>query len=548
LRKLAAAILAVPIIVVLYIPLIARRSAASRTALVLGVLAFGTVGVIGLSGPSGTTATPPSNPVPVTTAAVRTDLRVGQAPNAPISISFSTPMNSDSVAAALRIEPSAAVETSWDTARTLLTLTPRTGWRPGTFYTVTVQPGALAESGRPLSRPVLAAFLVRDATVARVAASRLTGGRAALSTTFRITFDHPVEPATVARAFRIKPAIAGTLLPVGRRSLPTAFVFQPSAPLSAHAAYHVSLGKGVLDADGAAVAAMKAVTIRTIVAPRVIRFRPTKFSNDAARTANVSVRFSEPMNRASTKAAWAISVNGKAVPGSITFAEHNTVLVFDPRSAFDYRARVRVAVRSSAKSAAGVPLGRTVRSVFLTVRKPSAAKSTTSRTVSTTAGGGGGGGGAVGGGSWGAVESYYLRLMNCTRTGGWVTSSGSCSSAGGSGIAALRLDSGISSSVSRPYARYLATHNECSHFIGGGPGDRLRRAGYTSYVWAENIGCRSGNPYDAVLGSHLFFQSEKSYGGGHYVNMMNSKYDRAGIGVWVYSGRVRLVVDFYHPL
>jgi uncharacterized protein YkwD len=77
----------------------------------------------------------------------------------------------------------------------------------------------------------------------------------------------------------------------------------------------------------------------------------------------------------------------------------------------------------------------------------------------------------------------------------------------------------------------------------------LRRAGYTSYRWAENLGCRSGNPYSAVLGSHLYFQSERNWSpdGGHYVNLMNSAYDRAGIGVWVSGGRVRLVVDFYHP-
>jgi uncharacterized protein YkwD len=137
--------------------------------------------------------------------------------------------------------------------------------------------------------------------------------------------------------------------------------------------------------------------------------------------------------------------------------------------------------------------------------------------------------------------------MNCTRTGGWVTSSGSCSSPGGRNVAALRLDSGISSRVSRPYAKRLAVHNQCSHFIGGNPGDRLRAAGYTSYRWAENLGCRSGNPYSAVLGSHLYFQSERSYSGGHYVNMMNAAYDRVGIGVWVYAGRVRLVIDFYHP-
>jgi uncharacterized protein YkwD len=547
LRKLAAAILAVPIIVVLYIPLIARRSVASRTALILGVLAFGAVGVFALSGPTGTTATPPSNPVPVTSAAVRTDLRVGQAPNAPISIAFSTPMNTDSVAASLRIVPAATLDTSWDEARTLLTLRPHTAWRPATFYTVTVQPGALADSGRPLSRPVLAAFLVRDATQARIAGTGATSGRLALDSRITITFDRPVTTATVAAALRIRPAIDGTLRPIGRRRMPSAFVFEPASALKPNAAYRVWLGKGVVDADGAPVEATKAVTVRTVAAPHIIRFRPARFSNDAVRAANLSVRFSAPMDPRTTKAAFRVSVAGRSIHGRTTFAEHDTVLVFDPNSAFDYRDRVWVTVSAKAKSADGVALGVVTKSVFLVERQHTelhVSRSTSASTPISTSGGGG----AVGGGSWGAVESYYLRLMNCTRTGGWVTSSGSCSSPGGSGIAALRLDSGISSHVSRPYARYLATHNQCSHFIGGNPGDRLRSAGYTSYVWAENLGCRSGNPYSAVLGSHLFFQSEKSYGGGHYVNMMNSKYDRAGIGVWVYAGRVRLVIDFYHPL
>jgi uncharacterized protein YkwD len=139
--------------------------------------------------------------------------------------------------------------------------------------------------------------------------------------------------------------------------------------------------------------------------------------------------------------------------------------------------------------------------------------------------------------------------MNCTRTGGLVTSSGTCSSPGGRSVAALKLDAGISTSVARPYAKKLATSGACTHFSGGNPGDRLRAAGYTSYIWAENLGCRSGNPRSAVLGSHLYFQSERSWSpqGGHYVNLMNSKYDRVGIGVWVSGGRVRLVVDFYHP-
>ena len=51
----------------------------------------------------------------------------------------------------------------------------------------------------------------------------------------------------------------------------------------------------------------------------------------------------------------------------------------------------------------------------------------------------------------------------------------------------------------------------------------------------------------AVLGSHLFFQAEKPCSSRHYANLMNAQYDRVGLGVWVASGRVRLVIDFYHP-
>jgi uncharacterized protein YkwD len=128
-----------------------------------------------------------------------------------------------------------------------------------------------------------------------------------------------------------------------------------------------------------------------------------------------------------------------------------------------------------------------------------------------------------------------------------VTSTGACSSPGGRNVAALKLDAGISTKVTRPYAKRIAVSGACSHFIGGNPGDRLRAAGYTGSRWAENLGCGSGDPRAAVLGSHLFFQSEKPYNGGHYVNLMNAAYDRVGIGVWVYGGRVRLVIDFYHP-
>jgi uncharacterized protein YkwD len=159
-------------------------------------------------------------------------------------------------------------------------------------------------------------------------------------------------------------------------------------------------------------------------------------------------------------------------------------------------------------------------------------------------------GGSGGGGPWASAERYYLSLLNCTRGGGLVTASGACSSPGGSGIAPLVLDAGISNTVSRPYAKLLATTGVCSHFDGGNPGDRLRGAGYASYRWGENLGCESApSAMASALGTQLYFQSERSWSppGGHWVNMMNPAYDRVGIGVWVSGGQIRIVIDFYHP-
>jgi hypothetical protein len=150
--------------------------------------------------------------------------------------------------------------------------------------------------------------------------------------------------------------------------------------------------------------------------------------------------------------------------------------------------------------------------------------------------------------TWHDVEVYYLKLLNCTRTGGWVTKSGTCRGYGSGTysryVPPLRLSDGISD-VARKWARTIATDGSCRH---GDPGARLRRAGYSGTTWGENVGCYDiSNAFDSVLASHRAFQSEKSSGGGHWKNIKNDRYKRVGIGVWKANGHTRLVVDFYRP-
>ena len=151
--------------------------------------------------------------------------------------------------------------------------------------------------------------------------------------------------------------------------------------------------------------------------------------------------------------------------------------------------------------------------------------------------------------TWYDVETYYLKLVNCTRTGGWVRTDGTCKGYGTGRysryVAPLKRSAGISD-VSRRWAKHLAIEGKCAH---GDPGARLRAAGYTGWAWGENIGCGDGyrSTYRAVLKSHLAFQAEKATGGGHWKNIKNAKYRYIGIGVWRTNGRTRLVTDFYRP-
>ena len=149
---------------------------------------------------------------------------------------------------------------------------------------------------------------------------------------------------------------------------------------------------------------------------------------------------------------------------------------------------------------------------------------------------------------WSDVEAFELRLINCTRTGGWVRTDGTCKGYGSGTyskyVAPLKRTAGLSS-VARAWAKHLAAIGACAH---GNPGARLRSAGYHGSAWGENIGCGNyASARKAVLQSHLAFQREKSSNGGHWKNIKNPAYKKVGVGVWRSGGRTRLVIDFYRP-
>jgi hypothetical protein len=543
LRKFAAAALAIPVLATLYLPVLMRRTVAARVGLALGVGAILGVAVVGITGTHVTTAGQrPANAL-VASAQFSPAVRTNVAPVATVAVDFATPMDRASVESHLSVSPAATVSVRWDAQATHLTIAPSGAWAPATYYTVTVGVGAADAAGRALTEPARTIFLTRAATTATILATAPIGKDASVESAIVVRFSHAVDLSAATAAFRISPAVDGTFVRGGPRHSADSFTFIPADPLTAGSAYSVTLAGAIPDADGLTVTGTPAVTIRTTSAPSVMRFRPRDGTKDVPRNALLSVRFTQSMSRKETGAAFHVTVADKPVTGTVTWAENDRVLVFSPRGLLSAGSTVVMTVDASAVARTGLAVDGATKGTFQVVKAPGATPAKKSAPVPIAHPGG-----SVGGASWTAVEGYYLKLMNCTRTGGWVTSSGTCSSPGGLSTAPIVMDAGLSAKVSRPYAKYLAAHGACTHFALGTPTDRLHKAGYSGWA-AENIGCRSAsNAYASVLGTHLYFQTEKPCSGYcHYANLMNPAYKRCGIGVWLYGGRIRLVIDFLHP-
>jgi uncharacterized protein YkwD/methionine-rich copper-binding protein CopC len=551
LRKLGTTLLALPVLTLIYLVVAARSAGRFRAAGFVGAAGLIAL-VLMVGGRPATSAAAPQSLTRTVSAELLDTVLTGHGLKAPVAIGFDAPMDAASVAAALRVAPEAAVTFTWDAEGKTLTIAPVKSWAPDTLYSITVDASARAADGSPMAGPIHAVVLTAKGGSATLSASKMVGKRVAVDTAFAMHLDRAVALEAVQAALTTDPAVSGT---VSAGTGDGNYVFTPDAPLSPNTAYRVSLA-GLVDSDGIAFAAIPSILVRTTAAPAaraapaVVRFRPANGATAQDRASVLSVRFSGKMNRRATAAALKVTAAGKVIAGKVTWAESDHVLVFTPAAALPYGAKVTITISAAAASATGVAIDAAAKGSFSVKAKPAVRKPPTPAKKPAPKpiphpGGSGGSGGVSG--SWHSVEVYYLNLMNCTRTGGWVTSSGKCSSPGGRSVAPLKLSAGISTKVSRPYAKYLAQRNLCNHFYDGTPGDRLRRAGYTSYNWGENIGCENLSPYNAVLGDHLFFQSEKPYNGGHYVNLMNKLYTQVGIGVWVSSGRVRLVIDFYKP-
>jgi hypothetical protein len=536
-RGIIATALALPVLGLAQLEVLVRRSIIGQMAAV-GVATVLIVGglMVFLPGRSAS-AFPATKFDPRAPSAINPTITSDMALDAPVQIQFTKPMDGISVAATLQIEPMASVDLKWDASGEILSLVPKPFWGAYTYYTVEIGASARDRNGLTLGQPVHTMFLTGPLTSATITPTVTVGKEMSPTTGFQIAFTRPVKLDTVIARFGISPVVQGAM--TGDDPTDTAsqvFTFTPSQPLAPGTSYTVTFFDELArDAKGVQILPVTPLTAKTVSGPAVVRFRPRDKSTGVATDQVVSVRFTTAMDTESTAAAFSLKVNGKPVEGKIEWAERNTVLVFTPTSVFPIGAKVVAAVADTALGANGMKLQAASSGTF-TVVKPYITK-------------GKNGGVIIGTAPWATAEKFVLSMINCTRTGGWIISSGACSSYGHHTLPAqpkLFMDSGIQARVARPFAKYLADHNVLLHLADGTVRSRFIRGGYTSPTFGENIGAPRSLT-SGLISEHMFFQNEYPCECEHYLNIMYPRFDRVGVGIWITNGRIRMVSNFYHP-
>ena len=230
---------------------------------------------------------------PMVVASEPVDATADVALDAPIRVDFSTLMDTASVGAALEVAPAADVALRWSRER--LTVAPLDRWEPNRSYSLTIGVVARDQAGTPLEHQfrltfrTVAAGLTVEAIVPADGVSGIS-----VTTSIALIFKQALDPKSVSSdLLSISPDVAGSLelvAPSGAAGLRDAarriLRFQPSGQLNPNTTYQVTLGPGLVGADGTGMPEGMAWTFTT-GAPSATLSNQVVFLSDRAGITNL---------------------------------------------------------------------------------------------------------------------------------------------------------------------------------------------------------------------------------------------------------------------
>jgi uncharacterized protein YfaS (alpha-2-macroglobulin family) len=324
------------------------------------------------------TPTPTSAPLPVThpLLLVRSPARGEETPlDRPLRLVFDQPMDRASVEAAFHIEPKVEGTFSWPDPVTLV-FTPKGQWQRATRYRVKLEPTAKSAEGLPLKEEVEFTF----ATVGYLEVAQVIPEPNARDippdTPVTIMFNRPVVPLQLVSApvadmpvpVVFDPPVEGT----GEWVNTSIYVFRPRTGFVPGKTYRATVPAGLSDTTGGVLEEDYTWQF-TIEAPYVLSIEPASGATQVALTQAITVTFSQPMDRASTQAAFSLKPlrSETRVPGRFVWSQNDRVMTFIPEGRLELDTEYLITLEQSALSAQGAaPLKAPYKYSFRTVPYP----------------------------------------------------------------------------------------------------------------------------------------------------------------------------------
>ncbi len=257
---------------------------------------------------------------------------------------------------------------TWNPENTRVSFDPATNLASETTYTVTVE--GKDHAGNALTGSKTFSFTTVGSPPSVLSTAPANGDtNIPVNTDISFSFSKAMNKASVEGAFSSSPAITCAWSWTPDSKLATC---NPPTNLSFNTTYSVTLGTGAKDLADDPLAAPYNFSFTTASAPdttkpTVTAYVPANGATGIARTTNIEVTFSEPMDKASTQTAFQIT-SPAGVTGTFTWPSSNR-MVFNPSSDFAYGVIVTWQVTNAAKDLAGNTLAATVTHSFRVIQQ-----------------------------------------------------------------------------------------------------------------------------------------------------------------------------------
>ena len=251
----------------------------------------------------------------------------------PITLFFDRPVDCESAAIAVTVEPAVAGAVSCDDVS--VTFTPDGPWSAGAQVILTADASLLAQDGATLAE----AFELELNTIGELAVSEVLpdDGATGIETDAVITviFNRPVVPLvsnedrdTLPHPLTIVPAVEGQ----GEWLNTAIYMFRPETALAGGETYQVTVDAGLTAVDGAELSQPYSWSFMT-VPPSIVETMPLDLASDVGLEDPLSIIFNQPMDHDSVEASFFLCIDGdegENLSGTFNWAEDSTRFDFQP--------------------------------------------------------------------------------------------------------------------------------------------------------------------------------------------------------------------------